>query len=134
MPALCSFRTGKDWSCKTDGTVKISGGNINATASIKIGTYENSNLVAYIPTNEQNNVYVTTVQLENVSSQNKITKLTTSDNINYGIKDMYTSENGMLYLYLPLGERTITIECDGKTYSGTVTTSENGSIPTLQEV
>lgn len=43
---------------------------------------------------------------------------------------MYTFEDGMLYLYLPQGERTISIVVDGKTYSGVVTTSTDEKIIT----
>ena len=35
---------------------------------------------------------------------------------------------------LPLGERTITIECEGKTYSGMVETKETSEIVTLNEI
>ena len=44
---------------------------------------------------------------------------------------MYTSEEGILYLYLPQGERTITIETDKKSYKGTVTTNESNDIAIL---
>ena len=37
---------------------------------------------------------------------------------------MYTLEDGMLYMYLPLGKREITIKVDGKTYKGEVETTE----------
>ena len=80
-----------------------------------------------------NNLYETQIKLQNVGEDKKVTKLTTSDNIEYGIKDMYTLENGMLYLYLPTGTRTITIEVDGKTYSGAVQTTETSTEVTLSE-
>lgn len=85
-------------------------------------------------TNGTNNLYKTQIKLNGVEEGKKVTSIVTSDSIKYGIKDMYTLADGIIYLYLPKGERTIIIRCEGKTYSGTVTTSENGSITTLQEV
>ena len=35
---------------------------------------------------------------------------------------MYTTSEGKLYVYLPTGERTITIKAGEKEYTGTVTT------------
>ena len=82
-----------------------------------------------------NNLYETPIKLQDVGENKKITNLTTSDNIEYGIKDMYTLENGMLYLYLPTGTRTITIKTeDGKTYSGAVQTTETPVEVTLNEI
>ena len=34
-----------------------------------------------------------------------------------------TNEGGILYLYLPIGTRTITVNVDGKNYSGQVETT-----------
>ena len=86
-------------------------------------------------------MYETKIQLPNVKKETQITSLTTSDNINYGIKDMYTTkddgttsgsnEGGMLYLYLPLGSRTITIQAGGITYSETVETTETNTVVVL---
>ena len=88
-------------------------------------------------------MYETKIQLPNVKKETQITSLTTSDNINYGIKDMYTTkddestedtnEGGMLYLYLPLGTRTITVEADGKNYSGIVETKEESLVVVLNK-
>ena len=47
---------------------------------------------------------------------------------------MYTLDEGMLYLYLPLGTRTINVEVDGKTYTGTVETKETAEVVTLNMV
>ena len=47
---------------------------------------------------------------------------------------MYTLEEGMLYMYLPLGKREITIKVDGKTYKGEVETKEEGNISILSEI
>ena len=44
-----------------------------------------------------------------------------------------TNEGGILYLYLPIGSRTITVEAEGKKYSGTVETAETNTIVVLNE-
>ena len=125
-------------SCDERGTISITGGSVFARGknNLNIATYEEgtSNLVPYTPKNGTNDLYETQIKLQNVGENKKVTKLTTSDNIEYGINDMYTLENGMLYLYLPAGTRTITIEVDGKTYSGTVATTETPEEVTLNEV
>ena len=38
----------------------------------------------------------------------------------------------MIYLYLPIGEKNIKLEINGKTYSGTVKTTEDENITTLE--
>lgn len=120
-------------SCKTGGNIKISGGNI-LSKNNGISTYEGSTLVTYNLTNETTSIYETKIKLKDVEENKKITKLVTSDNIEYGIKDMSTFEDGMLYLYLPEGSRTITIEADGKTYSGVVNTTVEGTITELTAI
>ena len=120
-------------SCKTGGNIKISGGNI-LSKNNGISTYDGNTLVTYVPTIGTNNIYETKIKLNEVGENKKITKLVTSDNIVYGIKDMYTFEDGMLYLYLPEGNRTITVEADGKTYSGVVNTTVEGSITELTAI
>ena len=123
-------------SCAEGGNIKIIGGNILGKGQdYDISTYSGSSLVPYTPTDGTNNLYETPIKLDGVAEGKKITKLTTSDNIEYGIKDMYTLENGMLYLYLPTGTRTITITTeDGKTYSETVETKETPEEIVLNEI
>lgn len=129
----------KQWggiACYEGGSINIIGGNLYARGNnnLNIVTYEGSLPVPYTPTNGTNNLYETPIKLQNVGENKKVTKFTTSDNIEYGINDMYTLENGMLYLYLPTGTRTITIEVDGKTYSGSVQTTETPEEVTLNEI
>ena len=125
-------------SCGSDGKIIISGGNIYTKGKdfpiAKCINKERYDIEEAKATNGTNEVYETKIKLPDVSENKKITKLTTSDNINYGIKDMYTLEDGMLYLYLPTGTRTITIEVDGKTYSGEVQTTEIPVEVTLSEI
>lgn len=77
--------------------------------------------------NGNNELYLTQIKLNGLTSQTAISSITTSDNIIYGTKDMYTTEDGQLYMYLPVGSRTITVTANGKTYSGTVNTTETSS-------
>lgn len=115
--------------------VKITGGNLQLGGVGDIGSLDSSeNFVQGISTNGTDNLYKTPIQLQGIGENRKVTKLTTSDNIEYGIKDMYTLENGMLYLYLPTGTRTITIEVEGKKYSGSVQTTETPEEVTLNEI
>lgn len=124
-------------SCNTSGYVDITGGTIFARGkdNLNIATYEEgtSNLIAYTPSNGTNNIYETQVKLQNIGENKKIESITTSDNIEYGVKDMYTLEDGMLYLYLPLGTREITIKANGKTYKGAVETKATDNYTVLSE-
>lgn len=130
----------------TRGNIKILGGSIVSTGrGANIGKLdENGTLIETAPTNGTNNLYLTSIQLSNVTEKQQITSLTTSDNIIYGITDMYCSsddesttdinEGGKLYLYLPSGTRTITVSAGGKSYSAIVTTGENNEVTLLTEV
>ena len=87
-------------------------------------------------------MYVTPIKLQNVEGNIKVDSITTSDNISYKTKDISTfedyafttgiDETGMVYLYLPNRSRTITLMVNGKTYSGTVETIEEGQIIMLE--
>ena len=96
----------------------------------------NNEFVQGTATNEVSNIYLTKLQLQNVAKDKKVTNFTTSDSLTYGTDDMYTLDNGMIYVYLPEGTRTIGITVDNVTYSGQVTTdSQNlGGIQQLQQV
>ena len=116
--------------------VRITGGNLQLGGIGDIGTLNSDkNFEQGYSTDGTNNLYKTPIKLPDIGEDKKVTKLTTSDNIEYGIKDMYTLEDGMLYLYLPTGTRTITITTeDGKTYSGTVETKEAPEEVILNEI
>ena len=131
----------KDAGIYSDATsVQITGGNVYSTGgSTSIGTTEK-----YVaPTDGENTLYLTKIQLPNITEEIQITNLITSDNIKYGIKDMYTTkddentvdinEGGMLYLYLLLGTRTITVQAGENTYSGTIETKEEESVVVLNK-
>ena len=115
--------------------VRITGGNLQLGGIGDIGTLDgDKNFVQGISTDGTNNLYKTQIKLDGLEKDKQVTRLTTSDNINYGTKDMYTLEDGMLYLYLPLGTRTINVEVDGNTYSGTVETKETSEVVTLNKI
>ena len=111
-----------------------------------IGTLDSDkNIEKSMPMNGTSELYVTPIKLQDVGENKKIESLTTSDNIEYGTKDMYTfeddtsttgvDETGMIYLYLPLGSRTITINVDGRSYEGTVETKvEAGEVVVLNKI
>ena len=106
------------------GNLRITGGNLLFTGLGDIGTLDaDNNFVQEIGSNGTNNLYLTQIKLQNLGKGKKITSLTTSDNIVYGIKDMYTLDEGMVYVYLPAGTRTIQVNIDGTIYSAPVTTS-----------
>ena len=120
----------------TSGNVKIKGGTIfTIESTIPIGKLgdDGTTLESCIPTDGTNTLYLTQIQLENVTEKLKVKSLITSDNINYGITDMYTSEGGIVYLYLPKGERTITIVIGDEKYTGKVITDEENEIIILNE-
>ncbi len=120
--------------CNEGGKIQITGGNILAKG--------NNSATSFAPTDGTNSLYVTPIKLQNVEGNIKVDSITTSDNISYGIKDLSTfedyvtttdtDETGMVYLYLPNRSRTITLMVNGKTYSGTVETIEEGQIIMLE--
>lgn len=130
------------------GELVINGGSIlsKSITAIQTSTAEDgSETVTNIttnPTDGTNTLYATPVKLENVGGGVKIEKITFSDNIQYGVTDMYTSEldtefkveeEGVIYLYLPEGTRTVTIVAGKKTYTGTITTATTNSVVVLSE-
>ena len=115
------------------GTIDVTE-NINITGgSIRIE--ERKSKYAVPPKSGEKDVYLTQIQLQNVTEEVSITSLVTSDNLTYGIKDMYTTTEGKLYLYLPTGEREITIKTGEKEYTGKVITGDTDSteVVTLNE-
>lgn len=130
------------------GHIVINGGSLisRAFTAVQTSTAEDgSETVTKIttnPTDGTNTLYATPVKLENVGGGVKIEKITFSDNIQYGVTDMYTSEldtefkveeEGVIYLYLPEGTRTVTIVAGKKTYTGTITTATTNSVVVLSE-
>lgn len=108
--------------------IKIIGGSILAVGSVDVGYGYGETAVKVPPLNNNGEkLYLTTIQLENITQMMSVDEITTSDNIKYETKDLYTSEEGIIYLYLPEGERTVTIQSDGKRYTGSVETKNTGS-------
>ena len=125
-------------SCGSTGKIIINGGNIFSKGkNFSIARCINDvryDIEGANATNDTDDLYETQIKLQGTEKDKQVTRLTTSDNINYGIKDMYTLEEGMLYLYLPLGTRTINVEVEGNTYTGTVETKETAEVVTLNKV
>ena len=129
-----SIYAGAGIACRENGIINLTGGNILVRGKeFSLGTYSESTIISYIPTDGVNNLYETQIKLQNIGENKKIESITTSDNIAYGVNDMYTLEDGMLYMYLPLGNREITIKVDGKTYKGEVETKEEENVTVLSE-
>ena len=121
-----------------DGKISITGGNLFLNGKMYriakyVDAWNTDTNKKMTPTNGTNEIYLTSIKLQNIGENKKIESITTSDNIAYGIKDTYTLEDGMLYLYLPLGKREITIKVDGKTFKGEVETTENENNKVLNE-
>lgn len=127
-------------SCKSDGSINILGGNVLAKGGqfrIAKCTDARYNLEQINATDGTNQLYLTPIKISDVTANEKIENLILNDNIKYDTKDMYTLGNGvddtgMIYLYLPIGEKNIKLEINGKTYSGTVKTTEDENITTLE--
>jgi len=124
-------------SCDTEGIIKINGGNVFSRGkNFAIARCINSiryDIEKTNPIDGTNDLYETQIKLQGVEKNRKIDKIVTSDNINYKTNDMYTLEDGMIYIYLPLGKRTIDIESEGKKYSGDIETKEISEIIELNK-
>lgn len=114
------------------GTVYISGGSVCAVSNgdgEKIGrSREGTNSGTLKNRENGDNVYLTTVTLSGVTIQSAISLLTASLNgtpYSYGSYDMYTDDNGSLYLYLPENTTTSIAETAADRYTGEVTTTTN---------
>jgi hypothetical protein len=95
------------------GTVEIYGGTITAsgiggggysevpgTCTIKGGSINTGSIQA-IPTNGSLPVYLNTITLQGVSSKTEITSLEVIPEYAYGLKDVFTDNDGKIYFYLP---------------------------------
>jgi len=117
----------------TGGSLIISGGTVIASSN---NGFELIQVAAL--TNEGNvPVYLTRVQLEGVDSATKISSLSATYNgsaYSYGVTDMYTDDNGILYLYLPEGAKVTGATAQTKRYIGSVitTTDKNTSTGILK--
>ncbi|EHL17164.1 hypothetical protein HMPREF9628_02228, partial [Peptoanaerobacter stomatis] len=108
----------------TKANVVITGGSIrpvNSTASIQSHK---------IPENGQGTkVYLTTITLGNgatLAAQAKVTALTGAGT--YGINQMYTDDEGKLYLWLPNGTAVTKVETEQGSYIGSVTANDNNHL------
>lgn len=104
---------GKDGS---NGTITISGGSINAQT------------IEAPPLNGANNpVYKTTIALGGVNTVTNITDIMIDFDVIYCIDDIFTDEDGKIYLYLPKDTSISGINAGGDTYTGSITTGDDDS-------
>ena len=126
-------------SCSADGSIKIIGGNVLSKGGqfvIAKCIDARYNIEETTVTDGTNQLYVTPIFLSGVKGDKKVEELDIDGITNYGKEDIYTFNNdsddaGVIYLYLPKGSRNITITVNGKTFSGTVETTEDGDATTL---
>ncbi|HZX20989.1 MAG TPA: S-layer homology domain-containing protein [Clostridia bacterium] len=98
------------------GTIIISGGSINAQS------------IDAPPLNTANDpVYKTTIALDGVNSIINVTDIMIDSDVTYCIDDIFTDEDGKIYLYLPGGTSISGIIAGGNTYTGSITTSDDDS-------
>ena len=121
-------------SKSSSGTVEnilITGGNAyihSGSGSIHIG----SSGTEVAPTNKDGEeVLQTIITLSGVNTELQITNIEFEDFTGtYGIKDMYTRNNGNVYLYLPAGAKVASITAGGSIYT-IATPIEAGTSGTL---
>lgn len=108
------------------GDVAISGGSVKATGDTTAENIGHGNGGAFSGTltnGTGQNVYLTTVTLDGVTSETAVSVLTTSLDYTYGINDMQTDADGKLYLYLPENAKTTAVRTSAGTYTGDITTT-----------
>lgn len=112
--------TGSSWIYGDPGTCTISGGTVKI-----IGTgYSNSP----VPTTDGiTPALLTQTALENVTESLSVTSLTTSVT-GYGTKDLYTDDEGILYLWLPADEMATEAQTTLDRYLGSVTAGTGGTL------
>lgn len=98
----------------SDGTIIISGGSINAQS------------IEAPPLNSANeSVYKTTIALDGINTAVNVTDIIIDSDVAYCINDIFTDEDGKIYLYLPEGTSISGINTDNGIYTGSITTSDD---------
>ena len=133
---------GGGWSGKVSGdtNVNINGGFLNnivcggvtmgsdvsgnTNVNINGGTIAGSINHPDIPTNGTAAVKKTTITLDGVLAE---TALTATSLTGYGTNGVKTDASGNLYFYLPVDTTVTSVTAGGKTYTGTVTTTADGT-------
>ena len=101
------------------GKLLVTGGTIKAN-SVQASVFYDEDY--------EKSAYLTVVELDALNDVKKIDSLTVSfggTNYGYGIEDVYTDEEGSLYLYLPLEAVVSTAIIPGQLYAGSVTTTDD---------
>ncbi|MBP1550735.1 MAG: hypothetical protein J6C04_00455, partial [Oscillospiraceae bacterium] len=91
------------------GNIVITGGNVKATAEslytsslAPVGPGLNGT-PGTLTDGKENNVTENIVTISGIGAETAVTAMTSADNISYGLKDVYTTADGKLYLYWPDG-------------------------------
>ena len=89
------------------GNIIITGGNVKATAEslytsslAPVGPGLNGT-AGTLTDGKENNVTENIVTISGIDAETAVTAMTSADNISYGLKDVYTTADGKLYLYWP---------------------------------
>ena len=100
------------------------------------GSFYVSSTIASTPTNGSDDVYLTTVTLDDVDTKIPVSLLTTNSVSTYGISDMITDTNGNLYLWLPEGTTITDAQTIIGEYQGSIitTTDISTSLGTLSRI
>ena len=97
---------GNNMPCK----VEINGGKLNI-----------EDRICSIPVNLSNgNYYLTKLKIGDLAKETQIIKVETNNNIEYEVNNLYTNREGYMFMLLPEGEVTVSVEAGGKTYTGMV--------------
>ena len=124
-------------------SITISGGTITATGKVtKIGSHSNKTTISILggsvnanmsdtPINQNGDkLSLTTVTLSNASKGTKVNSITT-EGISpvYGMKDVYTLDDGKLYSWFPSGSKiTRAAAASGSKYGGEVEAKQSGTL------
>jgi hypothetical protein len=108
------------------GSVVITGGSVRYMRGATNGMQ---------PTNGSADVYMTAVKLEGVNADERVTRISApASHASDDVADMYTDEDGTLYLWLPEGDNQIALTIGGDYYSGAVdVTPDNKASVTLEK-
>lgn len=115
--------------------VYVSGGTINFSNELRDSTFiitggsVNSNSLQISPTNGSLPLYLTRVNLENITTPTGISVLSIGldgAEYSYGTNDMKTDSDGWLYLYLPENATVSAAKVGAMKYTGSVTTNSSG--------
>ncbi len=103
------------------GNVVITGGNVCAVAGYgaeKIGKGYSGNSSGTLTDGKEKNAYLHTISFDGISSATTVKAIKDIDgnNIEYSLNDVYTTDDGKLYIYLPTSSVPFEIVAGGTKY------------------